>query len=251
MMELPILHILIFIAMTLCPEKIGTISIKGPDVSITLVREDGKWKATEDGSLWSRKGTKVAGNLKGKPKTRDVGRFVGDAITKFDWNDRNSYINDLLSIRKTDEGFKVTFDPNGGKGRSYLIAFKGGEQEPARHSVAAMPPSVVSTIPQCGDTAVDPGLKEIRVTFSKDMMTEKQWSVCQISDETFPKLDGDIRYLGDKRTCVVPVKLEPGKTYVLWFNMGKWTNFRDTGKNSSIPYLLVFETRDASIPTSK
>lgn len=35
-------------------------------------------------------------------------------------------------------------------------------------TVANMPPVVVSTVPQSGDTNIDPGLTEIRVTFSKD-----------------------------------------------------------------------------------
>jgi hypothetical protein len=80
-------------------------------------------------------------------------------------------------------------------------------------TVQTMPPSVVKTVPQAGDTAVDPALKEITVTFSKDMKTERMWAICQISDETFPaKGASDIHYLADKRTCVFPVKLQPGKT---------------------------------------
>ena len=90
---------------------------------------------------------------------------------------------------------------------------------------------------------MDPGLKEVRVTFSKDMTTERQWSVCQVSDDTFPEMGGDIHYLDDQRTCVIPVKLQPGKTYVLWFNTGKFNYFRDTAGNPSVPYMLVFETR--------
>jgi len=109
-------------------------------------------------------------------------------------------------------------------------------------SVKSMPPSVVKTVPAAGDTAVDPDLKEIRVTFSKDMMTNKMWAICQISNETFPQSAGDIHYL-DKRTCVMPVKLERGKTYVLWFNRGQFNSFRDTANNSSVPYQLVFETK--------
>jgi hypothetical protein len=41
----------------------------------------------------------------------------------------------------------------------------------------------------------------------------------------------------------MPVKLEPGKTYVIWLNRGQYQNFRDAQRNSSVPYLLVFETR--------
>ncbi|UCD34005.1 MAG: hypothetical protein JSV38_01935 [Desulfobacterales bacterium] len=43
-------------------------------------------------------------------------------------------------------------------------------------NVKSMPPVVIKTIPQAGDTSVDPSLKEIRVTFSKDMITENMWS---------------------------------------------------------------------------
>jgi RNA polymerase sigma-70 factor (ECF subfamily) len=110
-------------------------------------------------------------------------------------------------------------------------------------SVKSMAPSVVKTVPQAGDTAVDPALKEIKVTFSKDMITDRMWSFCQISKETFPERAGEIHYLADKRTCVMPVKLEPGKTYVLWINQGKFNSFRDTDSHPSIPYMLVFETK--------
>jgi hypothetical protein len=109
-------------------------------------------------------------------------------------------------------------------------------------SVKSLPPSVIKTLPECGDTAVDPALKEIRVTFSKDMVTNRMWSICQTSKETFPESGGQIHYT-DKRTCVMPVKLEPGKTYVLWFNRGQFNSFRDAQNNSSIPYQLVFQTR--------
>jgi hypothetical protein len=110
-------------------------------------------------------------------------------------------------------------------------------------TVKSMPPSVVKTVPQAGDTAVDPATKEIRVTFSKDMLTDRMWAVVQTSKTTFPTIDGKVHYLDDKRTCVVPVKLEPGKTYVLWFNRAQFNSFRDTDSNPAVPYLLVFQTK--------
>jgi hypothetical protein len=125
-----------------------------------------------------------------------------------------------------------------------LLATVALAQQAAKEiSVKTMPPSVVKTVPQAGDTAVDPALKEITVTFSKDMKTNRMWAVCQISKETFPETAGQIHYLPDRRTCVVPVKLEPGKTYVLWFNRAQFNSFRDTENNPSVPYLLVFATR--------
>jgi hypothetical protein len=110
-------------------------------------------------------------------------------------------------------------------------------------TVKTMPPSVVKTTPQAGETAIDPATKEIRVTFSKDMLTDRMWAVVQTSKETYPSVDGKIHYLEDKRTCVIPVKLAPGKTYVLWFNRGQFNSFRDTDNNPAVPYLLVFQTK--------
>ena len=64
------------------------------------------------------------------------------------------------------------------------------------------------------------------------------------SKEHFPESGvGKIHYLPDKRTCVMPVKLQPGRTYVLWLNLGRFQNFRDAEGHSSVPYQLVFETR--------
>ena len=109
-------------------------------------------------------------------------------------------------------------------------------------SVKTMPPVVIKTVPCAGETEVDPGLSEIKVTFSKKMM-DKSWSWVMMDENTFPKLQGQPRFLDDQRTCVVKVKLEPGKTYVIWFNSERYQNFRDTEGRPAIPYLLVFETR--------
>lgn len=124
-----------------------------------------------------------------------------------------------------------------------MILITTAAEQTADVSVKAMPPSVVKTVPQAGDTAVDPALKEIKVTFSKDMLTDRMWAFCQISKETYPETAGKIHYLEDKRTCVMPVKLQPGKTYVIWINRGQFNSFRDTDNHPSVPYLLVFETR--------
>ena len=108
--------------------------------------------------------------------------------------------------------------------------------------VDAQPPVVIKTVPVAGDKAVDPGLKEIRVTFSKDMITKKSWSFVQVSKDSFPKTTGEPRFV-DARTCVLPVALKPGGQYVVWINKGKFSAFRDTNKRSAVPYLLSFEVK--------
>lgn len=125
-----------------------------------------------------------------------------------------------------------------------VATFAAIAQTAFHYSVKTMPASVVKTVPVAGATDVDSAqVKEITVTFSKDM-ADKSWSVPTTTpEENFPKISGNIHYQPDKRTCVVPVQLEPGRTYVVWFNNQKFMNFRDTSGKSSIPYLLVFETK--------
>lgn len=109
-------------------------------------------------------------------------------------------------------------------------------------TLEAVPPVVVKTVPEAGAAEVDPKLLEIRVTFSK-VMLDGSWSWVMLSQESFPKVEGKPKYLADKRTCVLPVKLEPGKTYAIWVNSEELGNFKDTDGRSAIPYLLVFRTK--------
>ena len=109
-------------------------------------------------------------------------------------------------------------------------------------TLESVPPVVVKTIPEAGAGEVDPKLTEIKVTFSKDMQ-DGSWSWVTHSKESFPKMDGKPKYLADKRTCVLPVKLEPGKTYAIWVNSEKFLNFKDPDGRSAVPYLLVFKTK--------
>jgi len=109
-------------------------------------------------------------------------------------------------------------------------------------TLESVPPAVLKTVPEAGADGVNPKLTEIKVTFSKDMQ-DGTWSWATLSKESFPNVDGKPRYLSDKRTCVLPVKLEPGKTYAIWVNSEKFDNFKDTEGRSAVPYLLVFRTK--------
>jgi RNA polymerase sigma-70 factor (ECF subfamily) len=102
----------------------------------------------------------------------------------------------------------------------------------------------VKSIPATGSTDVDPSIKEIKVVYSKNMQNGT-WSWSQLGKETFPKLDetGKIHYESDKRTCVLPVKLEPGKTYAIFCNSPRFHNFKDKEGSPAVPYMLVFRTR--------
>jgi Bacterial Ig-like domain len=108
-----------------------------------------------------------------------------------------------------------------------------------------LPPVVVNIEPAVGATDVDPGLRELRVTFSKKMR-DKNWSWTEGNVYSVPKLDGTVHYEYDQRTCVMPVKLEPGKTYVLGINSERFRNFKDVGGQPALPYLMVFHTKAAN-----
>jgi RNA polymerase sigma-70 factor (ECF subfamily) len=108
--------------------------------------------------------------------------------------------------------------------------------------VDTAPPVVVQTEPRAGATDVDPGLTEIKVTFSKDMQ-DGSWAFAQLSKQTFPQTTGKPHYEKDHRTCILPVKLEPGKAYVISMNKAPFDSFMDTRHRKAMEYLLVFETR--------
>jgi hypothetical protein len=108
-------------------------------------------------------------------------------------------------------------------------------------TLESVPPVVVKTVPEAGASDVDAALTEIKVTYSKAMM-DGSWSWSTASKESFPTMNGQPKYLEDKRTCVLPVKLEPGKTYAIWLNSSKFKNFKDADGRPAVPYLLVFKT---------
>jgi RNA polymerase sigma-70 factor (ECF subfamily) len=109
-------------------------------------------------------------------------------------------------------------------------------------TVASAPPVVVKTEPRAGASDVDPALKAIKVTFSKDM-TDGSWSWTTASPATEVKTTENPSYDDDHRTCVLPVQLEAGKTYAVWVNSSRFQNFKDTDGRPAVPFLLVFETR--------
>jgi hypothetical protein len=103
-------------------------------------------------------------------------------------------------------------------------------------------PRVVETFPADGATDVDPSTSEIRVTFDKEM-ADGSWSWVRSSPESFPDANGDVHYLDDLKTCVMPVKLTPATKYVVWFNTTNYQNFKDRDGRPAVPQLLTFTTR--------
>ena len=124
---------------------------------------------------------------------------------------------------------------------AFVAMLLGGNQESKEVTLESVPPVVVKTMPEAGADGVDAASTEIKVTFSKEMQ-DGSWTWSTLSEGSFPTVAGKPKYEADKRTCVLPVKLDAGKTYALWINSEKFGNFKDTGGQSAVPYLLVFKT---------
>lgn len=112
-------------------------------------------------------------------------------------------------------------------------------------SLESAPPVVVKTVPVAGSLGVNPALAELQVTFSKQML-DRSWSWSTWGENTFPETTGEPHYLSDGRTCVLPVKLQPGRFYATWLNSGQFHGFQDTKNRPAAPYLLTFETAGAA-----
>jgi hypothetical protein len=104
-------------------------------------------------------------------------------------------------------------------------------------------PVVVKAVPEAGSKEVSPGLVEIRITFSKPM-TDQSWSWSSAWKDSAPETVGKPKYDADHKTCVVKVKLEPGRTYGYWINSQNFHGFKDEQGHSAVPYLLAFRTKD-------
>jgi RNA polymerase sigma-70 factor (ECF subfamily) len=109
--------------------------------------------------------------------------------------------------------------------------------------IDSMPPVVIKTLPESGDKTVAAGETVIQVTFSKEM-ANGSWSWSSAWNNSTPEVIGKPKYDADHKTCTLHVKLEPNKTYAYWLNSNNFHNFKDRQGHPSVPYLLVFQTRD-------
>ncbi len=103
-------------------------------------------------------------------------------------------------------------------------------------------PVIVSSTPVCGATDVDPNLDRIVVTFDQDMAGGFSWTGGK--EFYFPQTTGKPAWR-DKRTCELPIELEPGSYYRVGINSSSHQNFKSTDGIPVPPQAIVFTTRGA------
>lgn len=122
-----------------------------------------------------------------------------------------------------------------------VLAFTGlcAPLTAAEPTIDTMPPVVIKTVPEAGSTNVAPGVLELKVTFSKPMR-DQAWSWATAWEKSDAEVVDKPKYEADGKTCVLKVRLEPGRTYGYWLNSEKFKNFKDTAGRPAVPYLLTF-----------
>ena len=106
-------------------------------------------------------------------------------------------------------------------------------------------PTIVSTKPKIGATDVDPQLREISVTFDRDMeVGGHSWTG---GGEFFPPSPSDAKPVWvDKRTCVLPVELKSGSFYRVGINSSSYQNFRSETGVPAETSAIYFATKGAN-----
>lgn len=130
---------------------------------------------------------------------------------------------------------------SGGPGVTPKPAYGSDENANGKASPS---PRVIETNPKQGATGVSADLKEIRVTFDRDMGRGMSWTG---GPPFFPPVDRSrkARWI-NPRTCVLPVKLEKGRYYCLGVNSSSHRNFRSARGIAVPPAALYFTTAGAT-----
>lgn len=115
---------------------------------------------------------------------------------------------------------------------------------PTKAETQAEAPLIVSSVPAIGATDVALSTNEIRVTFDQDMSGGMSWTG---GPPLFPPaVEGVNAHWIDKRTCVLPVKLQRGTFYRVGINSTSFSNFKSANGEAAYPTAIYFATVGAS-----
>jgi RNA polymerase sigma-70 factor (ECF subfamily) len=101
-------------------------------------------------------------------------------------------------------------------------------------------PGIATLEPPAGATDVDPATAQLRVTFDRPMQEGWSWVT---EGSSFPPSAGAATMSADRRQAVLPVRLEPGRSYVVWLNSETYQGFRDELGTPLTPFRWTFTTR--------
>lgn len=105
-------------------------------------------------------------------------------------------------------------------------------------------PRIIKTSPEAGAKDVDPSIKEITITFDRDMAGGFSWTG---GPPDFPPgRDGQKPTWKDKRTCALPVSLQAAKFYRVGINAPSFQNFKSVQNVPVKPTAIYFTTQGAS-----
>ncbi len=113
--------------------------------------------------------------------------------------------------------------------------------KPVQEFQAVQPPAVVAVDPPNGATDVDPSRTTLSVTFDRPMDPEG-WAWVIEHPSTAPDL-GDSTWDAAVQTNTAKVRLEPGRSYVIWLNSPQYSYFKDRQGLAATPFRWTFATR--------
>ena len=96
-------------------------------------------------------------------------------------------------------------------------------------------PSIVRMSPPNSATDVDPSMTVLEIKFNMPMGGGFSWTTRGQKDK-FPEGTGKPSWSSDKKTCMMPVKLYPNRSYVIGVNSRSAQNFRSA---SGVPVPMV------------
>lgn len=102
-------------------------------------------------------------------------------------------------------------------------------------------PRVVATVPAAGAT-VPPGPFALTVTFDRPM-APRSFSFVQARPGSYPDCARTPVQSADRRSFTLRCTARPGGRYEVWFNRGRFANFRSAEGVPAVPHPLRFSAR--------
>jgi hypothetical protein len=105
-------------------------------------------------------------------------------------------------------------------------------------------PRIVKMVPVNGADDVNPNVQSLRVTFDILMGDGMSWTG---SGENFPQspAGAEAKWSNDRKSCLLPVALEPNHKYVIGINSSSHINFQSKWGVPMVPVKYEFTTKAA------